>query len=75
MNGQTLTDERIGLGDRIGTAVGGTIGTVGVIAGTAVSAPVKVIEGQPLYEPPGGARPAGKDRAGARDETAYGQDH
>ncbi|MER2534846.1 MAG: alpha/beta hydrolase, partial [Rhizobiaceae bacterium] len=73
MNGQTLTDERIGLGDRIGTAVGGTIGTVGVIAGTAVSAPVKVIEGQPLYERPDGARPA--VQRGVPNEAESGQDH
>lgn len=61
MDGQTLTDERIGLGDRIGSAVGGTIGTVGAIAGSAVSAPVKVIEGQSLQSAPASDAPPVQD--------------
>ncbi|WP_246154824.1 alpha/beta hydrolase [Methylobacterium oryzihabitans] len=44
--GQTMTDSRVGLGDRIVQMTTGAAATVGTAAGLAVSAPVAVIDPQ-----------------------------
>ncbi|GJD47538.1 hypothetical protein OPKNFCMD_0246 [Methylobacterium crusticola] len=44
--GQTVTDSRVGLGDRIVQMTAGAAATVGTAAGLAVSAPVAVIDAQ-----------------------------
>jgi esterase/lipase superfamily enzyme len=47
MTGQTLTDSNITLGEGVAAVVGGTVQTVGKVAGTAVAAPLTIV-GQPL---------------------------
>ncbi|OIS93733.1 esterase [Brucella cytisi] len=42
--GQTLTDTRISLGEGVVAVVGGTVRTVGNVAGTAVAAPLTITE-------------------------------
>jgi esterase/lipase superfamily enzyme len=44
--GQTVTDSRVGLGDRIIQVTAGAAATIGTAAGLAVSAPVAVIDPQ-----------------------------
>ena len=44
--GQPISDSRVGLGERIGGVVSGTIGAVGSAAGAVVSAPLDVLEHQ-----------------------------
>ena len=44
--GQILTDSRVSLGDGMGMVIAGTIGTVGKVAATTVSAPIAIIEGK-----------------------------
>ncbi|WP_245524086.1 alpha/beta hydrolase [Methylobacterium nonmethylotrophicum] len=44
--GQTITDSRVGLGDRIVQMTAGAAATVGTAAGLAVSAPVAVVDPQ-----------------------------
>lgn len=50
MTGQTLTDSNITLGDGVAAVVGGTVRTVGTVAGAAVAAPLAIAE-QPLRKP------------------------
>lgn len=47
MTGQPLTDSNISLGEGVAAVVGGTVQTVGKVAGTAVAAPLAIV-GQPL---------------------------
>jgi len=54
MTGQTLTDSNITLGDGVAAVVGGTVRTVGTVAGAAVAAPLTIVE-HPL---PPGKKPA-----------------
>lgn len=42
MTGQTLTDSNITLGDGVAAVVGGTVSTVGTVAGAAVAAPLTI---------------------------------
>jgi esterase/lipase superfamily enzyme len=44
--GQTITDSRVGLGDRIVQATAGAANALGTAAGLAVSAPVAIIDPQ-----------------------------
>lgn len=44
MTGQTLTDSNITLGEGVATVIGGTVRTVGNVAGAAVAAPLTVME-------------------------------
>lgn len=44
MTGQTLTDSNITLGEGVATVIGGTVRTVGSVAGAAVAAPLTVME-------------------------------
>lgn len=44
VNGQTLTDSNVTLGDGITAVVGGTVRGVGTVAATTVAAPVKILE-------------------------------
>ncbi|OOO19715.1 alpha/beta hydrolase [Agrobacterium pusense] len=44
MTGQPLTDTNITLGEGVAAVVGGTVRTVGTVAGTAVAAPLTVVE-------------------------------
>jgi esterase/lipase superfamily enzyme len=44
--GQTVTDSRVGLGDRIIQATAGAATAVGTAAGLAVSAPLAVVDPQ-----------------------------
>ncbi|MCZ7463813.1 alpha/beta hydrolase [Rhizobium rhizogenes] len=44
MTGQTLTDSNITLGEGVATVIGGTVRTVGNVAGAAVAAPLTVVE-------------------------------
>ena len=44
MTGQTLTDSNISLGEGVAAVVGGTVRTVGTVAGTAVAAPLTIVE-------------------------------
>lgn len=44
MTGQTLTDSNITLGEGVATVIGGTVRTVGNVAGAAVAAPLAVVE-------------------------------
>jgi esterase/lipase superfamily enzyme len=50
MTGQTLTDSNITLGQGVAAVVGGTVRTVGTVAGTAVAAPLTIVE-QPAHRP------------------------
>ncbi len=52
MTGQTLTDSNISLGDGVAAVVGGTVQTVGKVAGTAVAAPLTIIEHPPAAQKP-----------------------
>lgn len=40
------TDSRVGLGDGLGMVIAGTVGTVGKVAATTISAPIKIVEGK-----------------------------
>ncbi len=42
--GQPVSDSRVGLGDRLGGVVSGTIGAVGSAAGAVVAAPLEVLD-------------------------------
>lgn len=42
--GQSISDQRIGLGERVGGMVSGTLGAVGSTAGAVVAAPLSVID-------------------------------
>ncbi|WP_425523704.1 alpha/beta hydrolase [Rhizobium setariae] len=44
VNGQTLTDSNVTLGEGITAVVAGTAGNIGKVAGTAVSTPVSILE-------------------------------
>lgn len=44
VQGQTITDSQVGLGDRLGAIALGTAQTVGGVAGAAVSAPIAVFD-------------------------------
>ncbi|WP_442981340.1 alpha/beta hydrolase [Rhizobium sp. S152] len=44
INGQTLTDSNVSLGEGLTAVVGGTVTTIGTVAATAVAAPVTVVE-------------------------------
>jgi esterase/lipase superfamily enzyme len=44
MTGQTLTDSKISIGDGVAAVVGGTVRTVGTVAGTAAAAPLAIVE-------------------------------
>lgn len=44
LNGQTITDSDIGLGERIGAVALGATQTVGAAAGAAISAPIAVFD-------------------------------
>lgn len=44
--GQPLTESDIGLGEGIGAIVAGTVGAVGKVAATTVSAPISLVEGK-----------------------------
>jgi esterase/lipase superfamily enzyme len=44
--GQTVTDSRVGLGDRIIQVTAGAAASVGTAAGLALSAPVAVLDAQ-----------------------------
>ncbi|TCL67153.1 alpha/beta hydrolase [Rhizobium sp. BK251] len=50
IDGQTLTDSNITLGDGVAAVVGGTARTVGTVAGVAVAAPLTIVE-QPMRQP------------------------
>ncbi|THK39572.1 alpha/beta fold hydrolase [Ensifer sp. MPMI2T] len=50
VNGQTLTDSKVTLGDSITAVVAGTAKNVGTVAAATISAPVKVLE-QPTLPP------------------------
>lgn len=50
VNGQTLTDSEVTLGDSITAVVAGTAKNVGTVAAATISAPVKVLE-QPALPP------------------------
>lgn len=41
--GQPVSDQRVGLGDRVGGVVSGTVGTVGDVAGSIVGAPFSAV--------------------------------
>lgn len=45
-SGQILTDSRTGLGDGLGMMIAGTVGTVGKVAATTVTAPIAMMEGK-----------------------------
>ena len=45
--GQTITDSRVGLGERIHVLTTDTIGAVGGVVAGVVSAPAKALEGKP----------------------------
>ncbi|KQT05052.1 hypothetical protein ASG68_25380 [Rhizobium sp. Leaf453] len=45
MNGQTLTDSKIGIGDGITSIVAGTANSVGKVAATTVATPVTILPG------------------------------
>ena len=45
VTGQPITDLQVSLGQSIGAVVAGTVGTVGNVAATTVSAPINVLEG------------------------------
>ena len=45
VTGQPITDSQVSLGQSIGAVVAGTVGTVGNVAATTVSAPINVLEG------------------------------
>ncbi|MER8563225.1 alpha/beta hydrolase [Mesorhizobium sp. M0578] len=45
-SGQIMTDSRVGLGDGLGMVIAGTVGTVGKVAATTVSAPIAIVEGK-----------------------------
>ncbi|MDC7741942.1 alpha/beta hydrolase [Rhizobium binxianense] len=47
MTGQTLTDSKVTLGQRITAVIGGTAANIGTVAATAVAVPVAIIE-QPI---------------------------
>ena len=51
MNGQTLTDSNISLGDGVAAVVGGTASTVGRVAGGAVAAPLNLANGTVATKP------------------------
>jgi esterase/lipase superfamily enzyme len=44
VEGQTITDQRIGFGERIAQVTQGAASTVGAVAGAAVSAPIAIID-------------------------------
>ena len=46
IGGQTLTDSNVSLGEGIGAVVAGTVGTVGQVAATTVTAPITLVEGR-----------------------------
>jgi esterase/lipase superfamily enzyme len=51
VNGQTLTDSNIGIGDGITALVAGTANTVGKFAATTVAAPVDILSGNVRMPP------------------------
>jgi esterase/lipase superfamily enzyme len=44
VDGQTITDQRVGLGERIAQVTQGAASTVGAVAGAAVSAPIAIVD-------------------------------
>ncbi|MQY45020.1 alpha/beta fold hydrolase [Rhizobiales bacterium RZME27] len=51
INGQTLTDNNITLGDGVAAVVGGTVQTVGKVAGGAVAAPLQIAKKTAVTDP------------------------
>lgn len=51
-SGQSLTDQRVGLGEELGLVVAGTVDTIGNAAATTVSAPIAAVEGNTNKPPP-----------------------
>jgi esterase/lipase superfamily enzyme len=44
VEGQTITDQRVGLGERLAQVTQGAAGTIGAVAGAAVSAPIAIVD-------------------------------
>jgi esterase/lipase superfamily enzyme len=51
MTGQTLTDSNITLGEGVASVIGGTVRTVGNVAGAAIAAPLTVVESPRRQKP------------------------
>ncbi|MFS8115226.1 alpha/beta hydrolase [Rhizobium jaguaris] len=65
MTGQPLTDSQVSVGEGVAAVVGGTVKTVGTVAGTAVAAPLTITE-QPSRPK---ERPSRPQTASDVDET------